>query len=216
MKNLKIGLVAINFLVFFLSGNSVNALELSGILTEQYYYASAPVTISNTSISLEQAIVVQSGTQISIRSGTHFENGNLFSAQIGEDPNDLIGVDNNQNDIRDDVETYINQTYATSQKTRESLYLLAKSYKFLLVAYSKENVINNALQIMREIECLSYINPDEGPNIADEITAQMLNTYERSLKYIQSQSHLGGQTFALTSIDDLKSSCSFDPDLLPN
>ena len=127
----------------------------------------------------------------------------------------LLGVDSDNDGVRDDIQRYIALTYPDSEKTQAALTEFTKGMQEELVnAEDKELSIEIAIKGNMMISCIKYINPENGSRIWRELRAEILNTEERSRAYIQYNDQLGGEVFSL--FPRAASSCGFDVDSLPN
>jgi predicted polyphosphate/ATP-dependent NAD kinase len=133
------------------------------------------------------------------------------------DPSELLGVDLNNDGVRDDVERYIDATYPDSERTRAGLRQYAKRVQEALVT-TEDKVAARAIadNAGRAQDCLRYILGSWGEvsDVRGELMVQILNTDARSRAYITYDALLGGGVFK--SIVDQKSGCDFDPDIMEN
>ncbi len=135
----------------------------------------------------------------------------------------LLGIDSDNDGVRDDIQRYIELTYPESAKTRAALRQNAKAMNAALEsADDKRASINNSYKMDRAQECLYFIfREKEGSarpayNIRKKIDARILNTQERTLVYLDYDAQLGGEVFSTTPHELEYRSCEFDPDSLPN
>lgn len=127
----------------------------------------------------------------------------------------LLGVDSDNDGVRDDIQRYIAVTYADSAKTRAALTEYAKlAQKQLADAGDKNLSIEHAIEEGSVLACIFYIDPDSNADALFATRAEFLNTEERSRAYIQYDEQLGGEVFKLQPDD--ASSCQFDVNSLPN
>jgi len=128
----------------------------------------------------------------------------------------IPGIDSDGDGVRDDVERYIALSYPDSSKLRAVLAQLAlASQRFLLSSTSLD--INNAASAFNDgVECLVYISPENAGEIHAAFQGQVLNTKDRIAAYYNVQAKLDRATLAKPSPENLKASCIFDPDTLPN
>jgi hypothetical protein len=140
--------------------------------------------------------------------------------QLPSDPGEagkatLEGIDSDGDGLRDDIQRYIALTYPDSQKTRAALKQSALALqKIILESSDEESALSNTELEARASECLWYIHPEDGSRIDNLMMAEFLNTLERSRAYLEYNSKLGGHVFGGKDIDEYKSSCTFDPDVL--
>lgn len=125
----------------------------------------------------------------------------------------LLGVDIDADGVRDDIQRYIHITYPNDNLVRLALKEYAKQFQLLLTNPSDRNAAyNNATKMLRHRECLSYLKGEEANAILDEIRAEILNTRERSIAYIDYSDSLGGQILYFKPLSDWKNSCAFNVD----
>jgi len=127
----------------------------------------------------------------------------------------LEGIDSDGDGIRDDIQRYIALTYPNSQKTRAALQQAAIALqKTILESPDVESALNNTELEARASECIRYIRPGDGRKIDNMLLAEFLNTLDRSKAYLEYDSKLSGHVFGVKEIDEYRTSCSFDPDLM--
>jgi hypothetical protein len=122
--------------------------------------------------------------------------------------------------VRDDIQRYIALTYPYSKKTQLALTNLARVNQSRLGsgALSDQKAALAASSLLgRALECLAYIYPPDGQNLALALLAETLNTEERSFAYIAYLNLLAGQMLGGSAPSEWRASCSgFDPDSFPN
>jgi hypothetical protein len=127
----------------------------------------------------------------------------------------LAGIDSDDDGIRDDIQRYIALNYPESEKTRAALRQASFALqKAILESHDEESALYNTELEARASECIRYIHPDEGRKIDNLLVAEFLNTLERSRAYLEYNSKLGGHVFGTKDMDEYKTSCTFDPDLM--
>ena len=127
----------------------------------------------------------------------------------------LEGIDSDLDGIRDDIQRYIGLTYPDSRKTRAALRQSTIALqKIILESPDEESALNNTELEARASECIRYIHPDDGRKIDNTLMAEFLNTPERSRAYLAYNSKLGGHVFGGKDLDEYKTSCTFDPDMM--
>lgn len=133
---------------------------------------------------------------------------------------DVLGIDSDQNGVRDDIDRYIVLTYPDSEKTRMALSQYAREeQKFLADADDKQKSIENSRLIERAMNCLNYLFKEDVNHSFDAsslLDAEFLNTPERSRAEVRADSHLGGQTGYDSSDEEDKAACDANPDTLSN
>lgn len=135
----------------------------------------------------------------------------------------LLGIDSDNDGVRDDIQRYIELNYPNSAKTRMALRQYAKATNNALRdANDKRKSINNSYQMDYAQECLSYIfretegNSFSAIKIRRALHAEFLNTSERTTKYFEFDEKLGGEVFSTTPLKYQNRSCDFDLSALPN
>lgn len=129
----------------------------------------------------------------------------------------LAGVDTNNDGVRDDVEQYINTTYANSAKTRNALRQSAKALQgAILDANDKRKSLQHAEETDRASDCIAYVRPNDYVQVAREMEARIANTDERLRAYLAYNKQLEGQMFPQAPFDQRKAGCEFNADSLPN
>lgn len=128
----------------------------------------------------------------------------------------LLGIDSDNDGVRDDVQRYINLTYPDEPKVQAALLQFANEYQGLLAqAGDREAGYQHAVKYARTTDCLGYIKGEEGPTkIAPALHAVILNTRQRSLAYIAFSDSLAGQVIAGLPKKEWKNGCTFDVDAL--
>jgi hypothetical protein len=138
----------------------------------------------------------------------------------------LEGIDADMNDVRDDIDHYIVETYPNSAKVREALKQEARALTpFLLDAEDRAQTRANNLAMVNGRDCLRYVfnhNLDLSYPAGNAFKIAFLNTKERSREYWKADQKLGGTTDPRGNVlgseieARRKASCSFDADVLPN
>ena len=127
----------------------------------------------------------------------------------------LEGIDSDQDGIRDDIQRYIALTYLESQKTRAALRQFTIAFhKAILESSDKENALNNTEDVHRAQECLWYIHSRSSIKMKNFLKAEYLNTMERSIAYLNYNKKLSGSVFGSKDLDEYKTSCTFDPEIM--
>jgi hypothetical protein len=127
----------------------------------------------------------------------------------------LLGVDKDNNGVRDDIQIYIAETYPDEVAVRLALTEMAKQYQIILMQTDMpDTALNNAVKTMRHGECLDYIKGSIAADMLSELRARMFNTNDRSIEYIKYSDSLGGEFISFRPVKYWKNSCAFDLDLL--
>lgn len=139
----------------------------------------------------------------------------LVGDDLPPDPGDagmqsLLGIDSDDDGVRDDIQRYIFFTYPGSEPIRKVLTEVAKQYQTLLL--NLDAAFENATRMARHGECLDYIEGESAAGILAALRAEALNTRDRSVAYITYNDNLGGEIILGRSLADWGSSCTFDPD----
>jgi hypothetical protein len=149
----------------------------------------------------------------------------LSSIPIPPDPGEagkqtVLGIDSNENGVRDDVERYIVFAHPQSEKTRMALTQYAtEEQKMLADANDKEKTIANSELSLRAYRCFKFIykqDIDAAIDMRKLLDAEMLNTKERSKVYLHADGQLGGQGGSGFSDEENKAACYVNPDTLAN
>ena len=130
-------------------------------------------------------------------------------------PPTSLGVDGDANGVWDDVDAFIGQAHASSEKTQRGLEELSKALQFAIDNPSAPTGAADAAAIRDAIDCLFFIDGEAGGLSAKELLAVVLATQERTDAYLQFDNRFRGSTLS-GNTGDLKLACSFDPDALPN
>lgn len=119
----------------------------------------------------------------------------------------LLGVDINNNGVRDDVERYIALTYPNSAKTRLILTYLTKDFQEVLKLPVNSRADSLALrdQLHTTLDCMYYLFKDEARNKLSDIKNRVFNTFDRIKAYAQYDRQLAGEVSQIPR--DPSSSC---------
>lgn len=127
----------------------------------------------------------------------------------------LLGIDIDNDGVRDDIQRYIYITYPTEEKVRLALTQITKNYQELL-PYSgiPELAHENVKKLTRSRVCLFFIKNDYriAIDIRRALQAEILNTNERSTTYVKFENSLAGKTTTLPPDNEWKDCCLFDVD----
>jgi hypothetical protein len=122
----------------------------------------------------------------------------------------MAGVDADNDGVRDDIETYIDQTYdgSTEGPTRDALRQYAKAAQAaMLEAGDQARSVTHADERFRAIECLMAREPVDFPTIFSDLRARILNTDVRSKAYLQADAQVTATPVALRPADQRLSAC---------
>jgi hypothetical protein len=127
----------------------------------------------------------------------------------------LLGIDTDNDGVRDDVQIWIDQKYPPSLKPNTNLAVrqLARYSQLELQFHAdKEKVIPVHLKTLETLHCLMWVN-DKGISISKEIEGQMLNTRERIKAFIKVDSYFDGSNTPAnimnTKWDEMDKFCEF-------
>ncbi len=127
----------------------------------------------------------------------------------------LLGIDSDNDGVRDDIQRYIYFTYPDDEKIRMALTQIALQWQGLLAqANDLEAAYNHATKMMRHGECLYYLKGRASLNMDASLQAEVLNTKERSIAYITYSDSLGGTNMRSAPLKEWKNSCAFDVDAI--
>jgi hypothetical protein len=139
-------------------------------------------------------------------------------AELPPDPGEagkqtLLGIDTDDDGLRDDIQRYIYFTYTDEDKLRLGLRQYATELQGALADADDPNAAYNHAKILAHAdECLFYLKGEDSFDIGDALLAEILNTRERSIAYITYSNNLGGRIIISTPQKEWKDCCSFDVD----
>lgn len=122
----------------------------------------------------------------------------------------LAGVDADANGVRDDVDRYIDTTYAdqTSADLNKALRQYAKAVQSSLVdADSQALSLTHATERFRALECLMARRSREFHAIFVAVRAQLLNTPSRSAAYLKADDQVKTANIPLLPADQWMTAC---------
>lgn len=126
------------------------------------------------------------------------------------DPNTatVAGVDTDSDGVRDDVETYIDQTYSDTP-TRNALRQLAKAAQSTMIDAGNAGLsATHAAERFRAIECLMAQRPNDFPSVFADLRGRILNTTLRTNAYLQADGQVAATTPAMLPADRWLSVCT--------
>ncbi|MDR1976036.1 MAG: hypothetical protein LBQ18_03495 [Campylobacteraceae bacterium] len=119
----------------------------------------------------------------------------------------IVGIDENANGVRDDIEAYINKNYS-DEGQRKALFQYAKATQATLLVNASDIIaVKNANgQRSRGLHCISLKfnaeKGDENPGIAwEKIRSMTTNTKTRLKAYLNFSKALEGTSWALPKGD---------------
>ncbi len=134
-------------------------------------------------------------------------------SSISTSPNQtesIAGVDADANGVRDDVDRYIDTTYAgqVNADLNKAVRQYAKAVQASLVdADSHTRSLVHATERFRALECLMARRPDEFHTIFVDIRAQLLNTPRRSEAYLNADDQVKTANILLLPADQWVTAC---------
>jgi len=127
----------------------------------------------------------------------------------------LLGIDSDNDGVRDDIQRYIYFTYPNEKKVRLAMTQIAGDFQRLLPdAADPDMALENVKKLNCSDICLYYIKGGvrNGMRLSDALIAEILNTKDRSFAYITFNNSLAGKTATLPPLAEHKNCCSFDVD----
>lgn len=193
---------------------SVNGEQIFGSsdFNSQVYFLESPLNLAeNNNFFIELASSPGSYLTIEI----------IKEIELPPDPGEegkqtLLGVDSDNDGVRDDIQRYIYITYPNEEKVRMALTQTARIYQELLLDSGDPEIAHkNVKKLYRSNACLYYIKDGdirESLGIRRALKAEILNTKERSVAYLEFNNSLAGKTTSLTPENEWKDCCSFGVD----
>ncbi len=136
----------------------------------------------------------------------------------------LLGIDSDNDGVRDDIQRWIELNYPNSAKKRMALRQFSKAMNDALANASDNRAsINNAYKNDHAQDCTFFVisdgseaSLDSAISILRNLEAETLNTEERTNKYLEYDAQLGGEVFSTTPMKHWEKGCEFNPDQLPD
>lgn len=129
----------------------------------------------------------------------------------------LLGIDIDNNGVRDDLQLWINKTYQSSAypSTNNALKQISRYYQLLLVnALDEEKAIPYYIKALESTQCLRWIRSN-GFDVDKELSSQALNTPDRIKAYLKVDSYRIGKGMpeSISNVDVLQRNhlCEFQP-----
>jgi len=131
----------------------------------------------------------------------------------------LLGVDSNDNGVRDDVERYIIQTYKDEKIAIEIGFQVARAYNAVIEDPSNAEEVAKIMDA--SFDCESYFRND-ADEFGDPIILKdrimtskqfksiQLNTEARIRAYLEYNRNMSGSVYTATHADKEKEKCTFD------
>lgn len=132
----------------------------------------------------------------------------------------LLGIDTNDNGVRDDVERWIYETYKDKHPIHIDIAMQgARGFKLILEHAEKAKEIHDMATAY--IDCESYYDNyakyfNDPILVTEEVSTEYFrrhiyfNTEEREARYIKYDELLSGDSYSLPKIENLKSLCDFN------
>jgi hypothetical protein len=127
----------------------------------------------------------------------------------------LLGIDSDNDGVRDDIQRYIYFIYPDEKNVRFALTQIAKDYQDVFPdAADPELSLENVHKLNCSRDCLYYIKGGvtNAMDISDALKAEILNTKKRSRAYLQFNRSLAGKTIRGVPLKERKNCCAFDMD----
>lgn len=124
----------------------------------------------------------------------------------------LLGIDKDNNGIRDDVQRLINEQKELSNNAKLALKQIAFNYQIAFANLNDKNLLTTASreQIKGYLCLTEHLEAKKARQITKEITSQILNSKERLYANLQMQSNFNGQVVEIPKTkDETLSLCSF-------
>jgi hypothetical protein len=122
----------------------------------------------------------------------------------------VAGVDADANGVRDDVDRYIDTTYADqpSADINKAVRQYAKAVQSSLIdAENQTRSLTHATERFRALECLMARRPSDFHTIFVDVRAQLLNTASRSEAYLKADDQVKTANIPLLPADQWVTAC---------
>jgi len=131
----------------------------------------------------------------------------------------LLGVDSNDNGVRDDVERYVIQTYKDEKIAIEIGVQVARAFNTVIENPANAEEVDKVLTAAQD--CSIYFQGfadifgeplvlKKSIVTSKKFKSIMLNTKERIRAYLEYNRNLSGGVYEATKIKNMKSKCTFD------
>lgn len=119
----------------------------------------------------------------------------------------LAGIDADSDGVRDDIQRYLISTYLSDSRLRAAIRQHAVATQALVTTTNDLVSLDQARR--RANDCLEYIvGANQGRLLAADVTAEVLNTLERSRAYADAIQMNSGRVYRLTPEESLRDSCT--------
>lgn len=128
----------------------------------------------------------------------------------------VAGIDSDGDGIRDDIQIWINQKFASDPNVRLGVQQLARAGQLrLLQIHSKDLSIAATRKYLESSSCLSFVvGSESNTKIANEFETRLLNTKDRLYASMRASDNFSGETIILPRIEEEKALCDFNIDNL--
>jgi hypothetical protein len=122
----------------------------------------------------------------------------------------LLGIDSDNDGLRDDIQRYLNEKYSTEANTKLAFEQFAKSYNEIIsTVKNKEESIKASDKSLKALECVvGVVGINNAIYKTQEITRLILNTKERLIAEKKAELNFSGQSRAVDN--DKVSKCQFE------
>jgi hypothetical protein len=121
------------------------------------------------------------------------------------------GIDSDEDGVRDDVQIFIDSTWA-DPATRAACTQLSKAFQDFLIAGSDQpTALAAAVSLNQAIDCVYAVDPGDFGGIVDRVEAVLVNTELRTRAYVRAGAVISGGSFAVSTIADNAASCREAP-----
>ena len=127
--------------------------------------------------------------------------GDIIPADPGKDGyKTLLGIDSDNDGVRDDVELWINSLSEISNDQKRHLKEMSKILQNQLKAKTKQESIDATLQELSYAYCLeSKLGKTLAKELTGDLKANTFNSKTRLFKWVDGQRHFGGRAVTLNT-----------------
>lgn len=142
---------------------------------------------------------------------TAFINLGAFSP---DETREVIGIDEDSDGLRDDIQKYIEELFPNSRNKKNALRQYAKSSTdFIKYSNNEQATIDSAKRLSEAGECVEFVFENNTYAILTDLEAKIFNTELRVKALMIAQKHLGGKMFTSNKIENWQYSCKFELNL---
>lgn len=114
---------------------------------------------------------------------------------------DILGLDENNNGVRDDIDAYIDRAYPQPEQHAATIQNAKVLQKYMVVDITNDTELRKLLkESHRAINC-AFDRFDGYPEVLDKLEAMTANTKQRLLAYLAVSKAANGMAFGLESGD---------------